>query len=108
MKIPILGFFEELITVSEPIRCLGTRRVPYEQGRKLGADGMREITITENFTLQRGHKEVAYKASPKKPLVVKTMVQMLNGRDFKETDEVPEPYYSTVTRKVYGIPNFTY
>ena len=107
MKFPILGFFEELMTVEEPRKCLGTRRVPYEPGRKLGSGGMREVTITENFILNRGHKQVPYKASQKKPLVVITMMQMLNGRAADEREEVSEPYYSTVTRQVHGIPNFT-
>ena len=106
MKFPILGFFEELMTVEAPKKCLGTRRIAYDPTRKLGSGGMREITITEPFELHRGHKIVPYKASPKKPLVVMTMMQMLNGRAVSEDEKVDGPYYSTVTRQVYGIPDF--
>ena len=106
MKFAILGFFEDLMTVQEPIKCLGTRRIPYDPTRKLGSGGRREITITEPYELQRGHKVITYKASKKKPLVVVTSMQMLNGKSFAEHEDVGGPYYSTVTRQVYGIPNF--
>jgi hypothetical protein len=106
MKVPILGFFEELITTEEPIKCLGVRIVEFEPGRKLGADGMRTITITKDVELQRGHKTATFKASPEKPLVVKTMVQMLNGRALSESAEISGPYYSTLNAQVYNLPGY--
>jgi hypothetical protein len=106
MKVPILGFFEELITVNDPRKCLGTRVVQFEPGRKLGADGIRALTLTEDFTLQRGHKTVTFKASPKKPVVVETMVQMLNGRSVPEDAEISGPYYSTLNGQVYNLPGY--
>lgn len=55
--------------------------LPKDQiGRTLGVYGLRKFAVTENITLQKGHRSVTYKASVKRPLLVSTMLQKLEGR----------------------------
>ena len=71
-------FFEEFITRGDQPKCLGVRVVESNQeGRPLGSAGKRDLTLTANTILQRGHKEVLVKASLKKPVHVFTMLQKL-------------------------------
>jgi hypothetical protein len=108
MKVAILGFFEDVtIRMGDRYCCLGTRRVPYEPGRKLGAEGIREVTFTEPLTLRRGAgKVIEYKASQKKPIVAQTSLQMINGRTEPRETAMEGPYYDTDTKTIHRIPGF--
>ena len=68
-------------------KTLGVRQLPLElpedqQGRILGVQGRRDFDLTENVTLHKGHRQVTYKASSKKPIRVSTMLQKLEGREY--------------------------
>lgn len=76
------GFFEEFIldmVYNEKPTCLGTRRCGNPDGRELGFYGRREFAITEPITLDKGHRQVTYKASKEKPIFVRTMLQRFEG-----------------------------
>ena len=76
-------FFEEfLIHDGDKFpKCLGIRLVEANaDNRTLGFYGKREFAITEPITLRKGHREVTYRASDKRPLKVRTMLQKLEGR----------------------------
>lgn len=82
-----LGYFEEFIAKREGCtpKTLGVRQFDLtlpesQQGRLLGVRGWREFDVTETITLQKGHRQVTYKASIKKPIRVATMLQKLEGR----------------------------
>ena len=49
-------------------------------GRPMGYAGRRQFKITGDIVLKKGHKEVKYKATEKKPIVVTTMLQRLEGK----------------------------
>lgn len=73
------GYFE---TVIEDLtgRVLGNRLdVTPEPGRVIGFNGQRIETWTANVTLNRGHRDIVVKASPKKPLKVRTIVFPKSG-----------------------------
>lgn len=75
-------FFEEFLIHEEGVwpKCLGIRLVDENpENRTLGFDGRREFALTQPITLKKGHREVTYKASQKKPLHVRTMLQRLEG-----------------------------
>lgn len=74
-------FFEEYYVqqISGEWKAVGV--IPLSElpaGRKLGWEGKREFTLTENLTVQRCFREQAIKASPKKPVKVRAMVQAIN------------------------------
>lgn len=76
----VVGLFEELIEPGG--KCIGTRRLDCEQcPRPLGAAGRIEVSFTESFLVQRGHKLHLIKASPAKPVKVWSMLQVLCGRE---------------------------
>ena len=86
-----LGYFEEFLLLL-PNGCLpkgmGSRIFPIElprdqNGRKLGFAGRREFTVTETIILNKGHRQVAYKASQQKPLQVSTMLQRMEGKELR-------------------------
>ena len=106
MKVEIIGFYEEfLVDGVDSKKCIGTRVVPYEPGRSLGYDGAKEIIITESLTLDSGHKKVYIKASATKPLMVTTMLNMLNGRlERNISGPIQKPYFDTDTKTIYGVP----
>ena len=72
-------FFEEYL-VQQPSgewKCVGV--VPLEKAdRPLGWPGKIERTVTENFEVMRGWKQHVIKASPKKPLRVRTTIAGVN------------------------------
>lgn len=82
-----LGYFEEYLLLREGCKPkgMGVKQLPLElpkdqQGRTLGVYGLRKFEVKENITLQKGHRQVTYKASAKRPLFVSTMLQKLEGR----------------------------
>lgn len=74
-----VGHFE-YVTEKSTGRVLGTRDVTPERGRKCGYHGEREEVLTAPLTLKTGHKTTTYKASPAKPLVVRTVLQIKCGK----------------------------
>lgn len=85
-----IGYFEDFLLVREGLwpKGLGSRNYgvelpPEQQGRKLGHAGLRRFALTENVTLNKGHRKVVLKASAKKPLVVETMLQRMEGREIR-------------------------
>lgn len=83
-----MQYFEEIIETEPVVRCLGTRPVIPEEGRKCGYAGRKFLVLTEPFELQRGHKLKKFSASAKKPRKVMTMLQILGTitRTRKEKD----------------------
>lgn len=82
-----LGYFEEFVLLHPDgtAKGIGSRILPVElppehQGRTLGAYGRRDFEVTETITLSKGHRQVTYKASTKKPLKVCTFLSKLEGR----------------------------
>lgn len=79
--------FEEFL-IDEPgayPKCLGVKlHESNPDGRLYGYAGLRQFTLTESVTLNKGHRQVVIKASPKRPLRVRTMLQMLEGWKGKE------------------------
>lgn len=73
-----LGWYEEVLELGG--RTLGTRNVKRQPNRKCGHSGMTEVVLTENTTLQRGHKDWVIKASPAKPVTVLTILYIKCGR----------------------------
>jgi hypothetical protein len=70
--------FEEFLTDSADCpRFLGVRLTDSQDGRKCGYYGRRVVELTEPVTLKVGAKERTYKASPRRPLRVVTMLQIL-------------------------------
>lgn len=66
------GFFRELIDV-ESTKCYGTQRlteaeIEQNKDRYVGFYGGIERVFTAPFEVQRGHKIVTVKASPKNPI----------------------------------------
>lgn len=78
-----MRFFEEFLRASEGLNApkhMGIRRVESNpDDRPLCHAGKREFVLTEPITLQKGHKTVVYKASPKKPLRVITFLEIFHG-----------------------------
>jgi hypothetical protein len=82
-----LGYFEEFLRLREGCtpQGMGVLELPLElpesqRDRVLGVYGRREFEVKETITLQKGHRQVTYKASAKRPLRVSTMLQKLEGR----------------------------
>lgn len=87
MNFEHLGYFEEFMLLRDGCnpKGIGARMFPVElppeqQGRTLGAYGKREFEVTQTITLSKGHRQVEYKASVKRPLRVSTMLQRLEGQ----------------------------
>jgi len=88
LQFEVEGYFEEVWDAAcFPSVCLGTLRVPAhkveavrQSGRRYGAEGRVDLTITEPLTIQRGHKESVIKASPKHPRKLFTQLQPVCGR----------------------------
>lgn len=74
---PMQEYFEEVIELEPKVRCLGTHSLIPEEGRQCGYAGRKFLTLTEPFTLRRGHKFKQFSASEKKPRKVMTMVHIL-------------------------------
>ena len=74
----VKGYYEEFLDV-EVNKHLGVRLVN-KPDRLLGAQGRIEYTLTEPITLKKGTKEYVLKASPKRPIKVAAMLQILCGR----------------------------
>jgi hypothetical protein len=73
------GYFETLEEVS-PYRYLGMRLMPeLPIGRLPGANFCVDFDLKENLTLLKGHKQVIIKASPKRPLRVRSTIGILGG-----------------------------
>lgn len=88
MSFQHLGYFEEFMLSREGCdpKGIGCRLLPLQlpedqSGRVLGVYGRREFKLTETIVLQKGHREVTYKASVKHPLLVSTMLQKMEGRN---------------------------
>lgn len=79
----VIGFTEELVECKTN-RLLGSRKIT-EPTRPLGSKGMIEFDLTEPTVLNKGHKEVTVKASPKKPVRVFGMIQIVCGRVKKKS-----------------------
>ncbi len=82
-----IGYFEEFLLVRPQgtAKGLGSRNysthLPQEQqGRTLGAYGRRDFEVVEPITLNKGHRQVTYKASVRKPLRVFTFLNKLEGK----------------------------
>lgn len=82
-----IGYFEEFLRIQEglPPKGLGIIVLPVDlpagqAGRPMGYAGRRQFVVDSNLLLRRGGREVLYKASPKKPITVVTMLQRLEGR----------------------------
>jgi hypothetical protein len=73
-----LGHFEELLNVKTG-KVIGTRRVAVAD-RPYGYEGRTEYTLIAPIELLRGHKTVIVRASVKKPIHVRSMLQRLCGR----------------------------
>lgn len=74
----ILGYFEEF-TDAHTFKGLGCRVIK-EPMRPLGSGGLSTYQLTESVVLTKGLKEVTIKASPKRPRLVRSMIQILCGR----------------------------
>lgn len=74
----VLGFSEDLLDARTK-EYYGSRRMEAPT-RPVGSPGMLEYDVTENLTLQKGHKVVVLKASPKKPKRVVGIITVLCGR----------------------------
>lgn len=74
----VLGFFEDLddAVTGKP---LGSRRIE-SPDRVLGANGRKEYIFTETIVLNKGHKQVELKASPKRSRRVIGTLQILCGK----------------------------
>lgn len=81
-----LGYFEDVCDAKTGV-CLGTRRVTPRPGRVCGYHGQEEETMTAPFELTRGHKTVTVKASEKKPLRIRTTLQILCGKMLRSIHE---------------------
>lgn len=75
----VLGFSEDLIDANTR-EYYGSRRMEAPT-RPLGSPGMLKYSITENLTLQKGHKQVVLKASPKRPKQVVGIINIICGRE---------------------------
>lgn len=75
----IVGFFEDLTDVKTR-KCYGTRAVSEQLNRPFGVNGALTITLTQDTTVDRGHKKFIIKASEKKPVTVVTHYNKLCGR----------------------------
>jgi hypothetical protein len=62
------------------VKFHGVRVVESANGRKLGADGEKEMTLTADTELLRNFRTVILKASVKKPRVVFTTMQKLGRK----------------------------
>src|SRR5687768_7068594 len=71
------GFYEELVEVGG--KTLGIRMIA-EPTLPLGSPGMLQYRLTETTELQRGMKMVTVKASPKRPVLVSSQLQVLCGK----------------------------
>ncbi len=78
-------FFEEFVSAdhgSATPRSYGVRTVMHNsEGRQIGSFGARELILTEPVELMRCFKRVTLKASAKKPVLVKTYLYPLGGRE---------------------------
>lgn len=74
----VCGFYEELM---DPIsgKVYGYRNIPAPT-RKLGSEGRIEFEVKETLALRKGTKQVLLKASPKRPVRVCAMIQVVCGR----------------------------
>lgn len=82
----VLGFFENLAT---PIpgggwREIGTRGIPYPIDRGFGSFSVREFSATSPIEVTKGHRQVIAKASPEKPLALRSVAYPLCGRKMPE------------------------
>jgi hypothetical protein len=58
---------------------------PEQQGRPLGFAGRRELVLTADVVLQKGHRPgVIVRASPQRPKRVTTMLQRMEGKVIHE------------------------
>lgn len=75
-----LGYFETVIDVLTG-RVLGNRlNVTPRKGRLIGFNGQEEETYTSDVVLNRGAKNIVVKATPTKPVKVRTLVFPISGR----------------------------
>lgn len=74
-----LGYFETLQDLSTN-RTLGTRMVELDPARTLGEAGTREIVLTGDTVLSRGHKTITVRASKEKPVRCSSRIDILCGR----------------------------
>ena len=78
-------FFEEFVQAeygsSSPksygVRCVADN----DSGRGIGSAGVQMLVLTEPVELMRSFKHVTLKASAKRPLLVKTYLYPLGGRE---------------------------
>jgi hypothetical protein len=83
----VVGFVEELVMSTETAygwKMLGTRRLPGLPDRPIGSPGTIMITITEDQTLQSGHKTVRVRASKKHPILCQATIQPICGKFKKQ------------------------
>ena len=78
-------FFEEFVSAdhgSATPKSYGVRTVQHNaEGRGIGSYGARELILTEPVELMRSFKHVTLKASVARPLLVKTYLYPLGGRE---------------------------
>lgn len=87
MPFEFLGYFVEYYDL-EFNRNLGIQVVrECPDGMLLGAIGAKEETLTVPIVLSKGHKTVTIKASKKRPLRVRKMVQLLCGRSLESLSD---------------------
>lgn len=74
-------FFEEFIELlpGGSAKCHGCRIVEASNGRPLGVAGIQKFQLIENVELFRGPKQIVLKASPRRPRMIQTMLQRVEG-----------------------------
>ncbi len=75
----VLGFSEDLSDANTK-EYYGSRKIE-SPDRPVGSPGIKEHTITENLTLNKGHKVVVLKASAKRPKHVIGIINIICGRE---------------------------
>jgi hypothetical protein len=83
MKTLIHGFFEEVITHADPVKCLGVRDIKWDGQRKFGFAGEQRLTLHGDIYLRRGHRDCV-RIKIRKPVVVNTYIHPVCGRRLPE------------------------
>ena len=78
LQFEMLGYFEEFMD-AEWNKYLGSRPIS-QPDRLLGAPGRIEYVLKEPITLQKGMKTYTLKASPRRPVRVSAMLQIICGK----------------------------
>lgn len=80
-KYAAIGFFEDWLDVGlDYPKDLGTMPVANMDSRQCGYEGFREFTLIAPVVLDKGHKKVKINASRKRPLSIRTYLNIFGGK----------------------------